>query len=339
MEATQGEVKRQQGMEEHHLEEQPGPSRAPSTDSHHATIDGNCTSTYQVLYVPRERKCPLFRGTYGIGVEEWVEEVRACMRTRHLGPLDQAYFIFDHLEGEARDEIRFRPRAEREDSERVLTILKELYGCSTSYVTLQENFFSRKQLEGETLHEFSHALLALMEKVVNSAPGRVTNSAVLLRDQFVENVMDPNLRRELKRLIRGDSTLSFLDARAEAVRWEREGSPKVRENDSSASVCIVRASRATSQVGDSLSTREQISELVAVVQKQQEQINQLTQGLLALQASSQPTRASRPAVVCRRCQKPGHYARDCDNERVTLGGYSACSPQVTATTSSRPTEN
>ncbi len=34
------------------------------------------------VYVPRERKCPVFRGTVGIGIAEWVDEVRASMRAR-----------------------------------------------------------------------------------------------------------------------------------------------------------------------------------------------------------------------------------------------------------------
>ncbi|XP_038150223.1 uncharacterized protein LOC119789420 [Cyprinodon tularosa] len=98
----------------------------------------------RIIYLPRERKCPIFRGTHGVGVEDWIEEVRTSMRVRHVGPTDQAAFIFDHLEGEARDEIKYRSSSEREDPETVFTILKELYGCQQSYVSLQEDFFSRR---------------------------------------------------------------------------------------------------------------------------------------------------------------------------------------------------
>lgn len=62
--------------------------------------------------VPRDRKCPVFNGKTGIGIAEWTEEIRACMRVCHLSVVDQALFIFDHLEGEAREEIRFRPIVE-----------------------------------------------------------------------------------------------------------------------------------------------------------------------------------------------------------------------------------
>lgn len=39
----------------------------------------------------------MFNGMTGIGVTEWVEEVQACIRARHLSVADQAHFIFNHL--------------------------------------------------------------------------------------------------------------------------------------------------------------------------------------------------------------------------------------------------
>lgn len=138
--------------------------------------------TERLVYVPKERKCPVFRGNHGISIIEWEEEAWACMRARHLTPLDQAFFLYDHLESEAKDEIKYRPREDREDPVKIIEILQDLYGCSQSYIAMQENFFSRKQQEGETLQEFSLALMSLMEKVINSARSGMPNSNVLLRD-------------------------------------------------------------------------------------------------------------------------------------------------------------
>lgn len=84
----------------------------------------------------------------------------------------------------------------------VLAILTELCGCVQSYITLQQSFFSQKQQEGETLLEFSLALIALMECVKQSAPDALPNAEILLHDQFVEHVLDGALRRELKQFIR-----------------------------------------------------------------------------------------------------------------------------------------
>ncbi|KAK0145448.1 hypothetical protein N1851_015636 [Merluccius polli] len=141
----------------------PAPSATLSTSS--AVPNASAPAAERLVFVPRDRKCPMFRGRSGIALVEWVEEVQACVRARHLSLADQAFFLFDHLEGEAREEIKYRPSVERGDPARIIAILQELYGCSESYVALQEAFFSRKQHEGETLLEFSLALMSLMERV------------------------------------------------------------------------------------------------------------------------------------------------------------------------------
>ncbi|XP_034539554.1 uncharacterized protein LOC117812750 [Notolabrus celidotus] len=297
----------------------------------------NTAAPERIIYLPQERKCPMFRGTHGIGVDEWVEEVRASMRARHLGPNDQACFIFDHLEGEARDEIKYRPRLDRDDPERVLAILEELYGCPKSYVSLQEDFFSRRQLEGESLQEFSHALCFLMEKVVASAPNRMINSFILLRDQFVEKVNDFDLRRELKKSVRSDPTLSLVDVRAEAIRWEREGSPANSKHCSISPLCAVQSSCVQRNVECPLSSSnsEQLAALTALVYRQQEQLGQLTEAIKAMQAVPLVPRPSRPSsVVCRRCHQAGHYARECENEHVPhCPSNSSRAPRTVAATS------
>lgn len=67
------------------------------------------------VFVPRDRKCPKLNGKSGIGISEWVDEVQACIRARCIPVAEQAFFLFDHLEGEAREEIRHRSATERRD--------------------------------------------------------------------------------------------------------------------------------------------------------------------------------------------------------------------------------
>lgn len=115
------------------------------------------------------------------------------MHALHLGAADQALFIFDHLEGEAKEEIKFHSAAERGDTGKVFIILKEPYGCAQPYVSLQQAFlafFSWHQLGGETAHKFSLAIMALMAQVKQCTPDGVPNADVLFRDQFIEHVLD-----------------------------------------------------------------------------------------------------------------------------------------------------
>lgn len=63
------------------------------------------------------------------------------MRIRNLSLADQAFFLFEHLEGEAREEIKYRPEIEKNDPIKIISALREVYGCSETYVALQEAFF------------------------------------------------------------------------------------------------------------------------------------------------------------------------------------------------------
>lgn len=300
-----------------------GPDEAaPSAPSTSAVSAGAPPAVSERLVVmPRDRKCPVFSGKGGVGIAEWVEEVQACIRVRHLSAFDKALFIFDHLAGEAREEIKFRSSAERGDPERILAILEELYGCAQPHVILLQAFFSRHQHEGETLHEFSLALLALMAQVKQRAPDGMPNADVLLRDQFTEHVLDPSLRRELKQFVRRQPTATLLELRSEAMRWEREGFPggaRGRSASLPASYglqygvqCYNQSPSNTAPSGPGL------SDVLELLKRQQEQLDQLARIVTSLQVPRpQAPRPRDGPLICRRCQEPGHFARECDGARV-----------------------
>ena len=283
------------------------------------------TVTERLIHFPRDRKCPLFRGRTGLIIGEWIEEVHACVRARHLSPADQALFIYDHLEGEAREEIKYRSPEERADPDKVLLILKELFGCTKSYVSLQEDFFSKKQQDDETLQEFSHALMCLMEKVVQKSPHGSLNMEVLLRDQFVEHVFDCSLRRELKQFVRGHPTAILMEVRTEAIRWEQEGMPGgARGRSYSVPSAFgyqqtVQGNQSKHQGAGNSSFSSELSELKEILRNQQEQLIHLTKGLTAPKEGPRTQSGhGKRTVICMRCQKPGHFARECREDYATI---------------------
>lgn len=59
-----------------------------------------------------------------------------------------------------------------------------------------------RQQEGETLQEFTLALMGLVERVKQREPADMPNAEALLRNQFVEHILNSSLRRELKQVVR-----------------------------------------------------------------------------------------------------------------------------------------
>nr|XP_055046935.1 uncharacterized protein LOC129432507 [Misgurnus anguillicaudatus] len=319
--------------------ESPGPSVAPSVvpavmSDPPQPVASDSVVPDRFVMVPRDRRCPKFCGKSGTGIDEWVEEAEACMRARYMSNVDKAFFLFDHLEGEAREEIRHRSSGERGDPEQIISILRELYGCSQSYVALQEAFFSRRQQDGESLLEFSLALMTLLGKVKQQSPNAIPNSEIVLRDQFVEYVADSALRRELKQLVRRQPASTLLEVRGEAIRWEREGMPGGARGRSQ----FVPMTYGI-QYGVQGQSQSELKELREMLKLQQQQLDQLTQSIAGLRPFQPVRRPSRTeGLICRRCQRPGHFARECDGERVIPSRVRHESPSMRGAFS-QPPEN
>lgn len=69
------------------------------------------------VYMPRERKCPKFLGKYStvLTVEDWVEEVCRSLESHHIFPAEPLLFIYDHLQGKAKRELKFCSLSDRND--------------------------------------------------------------------------------------------------------------------------------------------------------------------------------------------------------------------------------
>lgn len=188
---------------------------------------------------------------------------------------------------------------------------------------MQQKFFDRKQREGEFFQEFFHALLALMDQILQVRPSGVPNSQDVLRDQFCENVRDQALRRELMKLVRQDGGLSLLDVRREATRWAEEGQPtrerSVRHATQSCEAQVTVNSEAVT------AKMPELAKLKVLVLQQQAQLDQLLKATHSatnfVPPYGQENRLQRRGKqykytpdgqpICLKCNQPGHIVWYC----------------------------
>lgn len=141
------------------------------------------------------------------------------------------------------------------------------------------------------------ALLALMEQVKRCALEGSLNVEVLLRDQFMEHVLDSALRRQ--------PPATLLEVRGEGMRWEREGLPGgTRECSHSlpSMYGLQYGVQGSSQPAPPVSSHDpEFGELKELFERLQEQLTQLTNTVASMQSSFPPARSSRngPVICCR----------------------------------------
>ena len=140
-----------------------------------------------------------------------------------------------HLEGAAREEVRLRPSDERADKTGIYHILRSAIGEGLTSTQALRKFFERRQRERESIQEYSHALMLLLARVERLDPEGVPDKDRLLRDQFLENLRDAQLRRDIKRWARDHPTKTFQQVRDEVQRSVDDDStpqrrPVVRED-------------------------------------------------------------------------------------------------------------
>lgn len=164
----------------------------------------NTVPTRSYVYVPRERHIAPLSGDIdkdGKSADEFIEEVERVLSARNQSPSEQFDFVMSLLRGSALEEVRLRKDEEPDQISDLFLYLREAFGDKRSASQLLQNFYSCRQKEGEDIRDFSHALSQALNSILKHHPDSVANEKVTLRDQFVEGVQDPSLRRELRKYV------------------------------------------------------------------------------------------------------------------------------------------
>ena len=185
------------------------------------------TVPYQItVKVPRERKLQKFAGSRDDhALEEWIIDTDRA--TTGHSETDTVDFLMYHLEGAAREEVRLSE--DRGNKAAIFKILRDTFGEGLTPTQALRKFFERRQRERGSIQDYSHALMLLLARVERLEPDSVPDKEKLLRDQFLENLRDSQLRRDIKRWARDHPTKSFQQVREEVQLWvDEESTPQRR---------------------------------------------------------------------------------------------------------------
>ena len=131
--------------------------------------------------------------------------------------------LVDYLGGCAKEEVLCHPDEVRRDFGALVSLLRRMFGPLETVTSLYAEFYSRTQSEGETLAEYSRALIRLHQRIEGAAPTMAERQALAvlgdgsLKHQFVVGVRDGWVRHELRWLVLRSPDTPFIVVREEAL--------------------------------------------------------------------------------------------------------------------------
>lgn len=291
-----------------------------------ANMSNACTRSY--VYIPRERQIVPFSGdccTDNQTVDEFIDEIERVIRVRGLNSADQVDFILSHLRGSALDEIKLCMGGEMKQPQELFAYLRGAFREKRTTPQLLHAFYARRQSDGEDFRDYSHSLSQLLTAALQQSANVVADPQLALRDQFIEGVREPTLRRELRRFVRERPHCTLFDVRDEAMMWCVEDKP--RGANVARSRNIVGAVEISEQANSGCTVPTELAvtlqEVVKVITQQGKAISELTDAVreLTMQKVSVPDKSTKPKFkpkytddgqpICLRCEGVGHLARKC----------------------------
>ena len=137
-------------------------------------------------------------------IDEWLSKFVVFVRQCGVPEGEQALVLVDYLGGSAKEEVLCHPDEVRRAFGALVSLLRRMFGPCETVTSLYAEFYSRMQSVGETLAEYSRALIWLHQRIEGveihgrGAPGLVDGA---LKHPFVVGVRDEWVRHELRRLM------------------------------------------------------------------------------------------------------------------------------------------
>ncbi len=292
------------------IEQQAAAQRAPST-----------------VYIPRDRKLPEFSGCRSkpgeLSIEEWISSIKSAFKVMKIPEDDRIEFVKQYLKDEAKMTVKFMLNEKEKSVDEIFDALDQTYGDKLPMGSRLKEFYDRKQMPGETIRSYAYDLQEKLSIIQSREPSRVPDADGILKEQLVLGIKDDSLRREMKRRVKAEKDLTFIQLMQEAITWSEEEEVQVPSNlrTNTRSRGVVHATTATESSSAPL-TLESLHEAIQQIAARQEELFQMVNSKEKVKplakegkTKSTPLKDSEGRYICYTCGKPGHTSRRCHQSR------------------------
>ena len=157
-------------------------------------------------------------------VTEWLQDLEVYCRQACVNAADKAQTLIDHLGGKARDEVLCATDQVQADYDQLVDLMRRRFGPAETLPSLTQAFGVRVRQEGESLTDYSRALMRLYSRMERAAPSKDDKAALqrlrdlTLKGQFKKGVGDAMVLKDLERMEIRDPGQSFASMREEILR-------------------------------------------------------------------------------------------------------------------------
>ena len=279
------------------------------------------TSVLQGLNVqkaPPPVKLSKYKGTPQVvgdlSLQEWLDNFESYARHYSLEGIAKAQSFIDHLTGAAKEEILCRDESVRKDCDKLIEILKSLFGAVETVQSLTAEFYNRKQLGTESLLDYSRALMRIYNKMEKAASTTERKALEQLRDsslkeRFVTGTNQVWMQRELRRIEIAAKTKTFLEMREDVLEYFRgQETRKVAVHEALNDATEIHV--ATTKKAD-IDLKQEFKSL-------KDDVASLRRCVEALAKRKQkgPAPSSQKVARCFNCGKTDHMRNQCQEETL-----------------------